>query len=70
MANRIANVLWLEQLLDLEQQHAAYRRNLEKCIRERDTLHIALEEERLLRENDDEEMRKKLKVSYGVMHCI
>jgi hypothetical protein len=70
MANRIANVLWLEQLLDFEQQHAAYRRNLEKCIRERDTLHIALEEERLLRENDDEEMRKKLKVSYGVMHCI
>jgi hypothetical protein len=62
--------LWLAQLLDFEQQHAAYRRNLEKCIRERDTLHIALEEERLLRENDDEEMRKKLKVSYGVMHCI
>lgn len=57
--------LCLEQLLDIEQQQAAYRRNLEKCIRERDTLHIALEEERLLRERDDEEMRKKLKVSYG-----
>ncbi|KAG0553359.1 hypothetical protein M758_12G005500 [Ceratodon purpureus] len=51
------------QLLDLEQQHAVYRRNLEKVIRERDTLHIALEEERLLRERDDEEMRKKLKVA-------
>lgn len=55
--------LWLEQLLDLEQQQAVYRRNLEKIIRERDSLHIALEEERRLRESDDEEMRRKLKVS-------
>ena len=56
--------VWLElQILDFEQQHAAFRRNIEKCIRERDALHIALEEERLLRERDDDEMRKKLKVS-------
>ena len=41
-----------------------------KCIRERDNLHIALEEKRLLREHDDEEMRKKLKVSYGGLYCI
>ncbi|XP_024363014.1 protein MICRORCHIDIA 7 isoform X2 [Physcomitrium patens] len=51
------------QLLDLEQQQAVYRRNLEKIIRERDSLHIALEEERQLRESDDEEMRRKLKVA-------
>uniref|UniRef100_A0A7I4BZY0 Morc S5 domain-containing protein n=1 Tax=Physcomitrium patens TaxID=3218 RepID=A0A7I4BZY0_PHYPA len=51
------------QLLDLEQQQAVYRRNLEKCIRERDSLHVALEEERQLREHEDEEMRKKLKVA-------
>lgn len=62
--------LWLEQLLDLEQQQAVFRRNLEKCIRERDNLHHALEEERLLRESDDEEMRKKLKVSYGGIYYI
>jgi len=55
--------LWLVQLLDLEQHQAVYRRNLEKVIRERDSLHIALEEERHLRESDDEEMRRKLKVS-------
>lgn len=55
--------LRLEQLLDLEQHQAVYRRNLEKVIRERDSLHIALEEERHLQENDDEEMRRKLKVS-------
>lgn len=51
------------QLLDLEQQQAVYRRNLEKCVRERDSLHIALEEERQIREHDDEKMRKKLKVA-------
>jgi hypothetical protein len=51
------------QLLDLEQHQAVYRRNLEKVIRERDSLHIALEEERHLRESDDEEMRRKLKVA-------
>jgi hypothetical protein len=51
------------QLLDLEQQQAVFRRNLEKCVRDRDSLHHALEEERLLRESDDEEMRKKLKVA-------
>ena len=46
----------------MEQQEAFDRRNLEKCVRERDSLRIALEEERQLRENDDEEMRRKLKV--------
>ena len=54
--------LSLKQLLDLEQHQGVYRRNLEKCIRERDTLLVSLEEERQLRENDDEEMRKKVKV--------
>lgn len=57
--------LWLDQLLDLEQQQAVLKRNLEKCIRERDSIRQALEEERLLRESDDAEMRKRLKVSYG-----
>ena len=52
------------QLLDMEQQEAVGRRNLEKCVRERDSLRIALEEERQLRENDDEEMRRKLKVPF------
>lgn len=48
----------------MEQQEAVGRRNLEKCVRERDSLRIALEEERQLRENDDEEMRRKLKVPF------
>lgn len=51
------------QLLDMEQQEAVDRRCLEKCIRERDSLKAALEEERQLRESDDEEMRRKLKVA-------
>ncbi|CAM6036029.1 unnamed protein product [Sphagnum compactum] len=45
------------------QQEAVDRRCLEKCIRERDSLKAALEEERQLRESDDEEMRRKLKVA-------
>jgi hypothetical protein len=47
----------------MEQQEAVDRRCLEKCIRERDSLKAALEEERQLRESDDEEMRRKLKVA-------
>jgi hypothetical protein len=46
----------------MEQQEAVDRRCLEKCIRKRDSLKAALEEERQLRESDDEEMRRKLKV--------
>lgn len=57
---KIACTLW--QLLDMEQQEAVDRRCLEKCIRERDSLKAALEEEHQLRESDDEEMRRKLKV--------
>jgi hypothetical protein len=46
----------------MEQQEAVDRRCLEKCTRERDSLKAALEEEHQLRESDDEEMRRKLKV--------
>lgn len=53
---------WVGQLLDMEQQEAVDRRCLEQFLRERDNLRAALDQERRLHENDDEDMRKKLKV--------
>lgn len=46
----------------MEQQEAVDRRCLEQFLRERDNLRAALDQERRLHENDDEDMRKKLKV--------
>ena len=55
--------LWLEQIIAYQQEIRVQDRNLNKAIRERDNVRILLEEVRLLRERDDEEIRKKLKVS-------
>ncbi len=49
--------MWLWQLLDIEQQEAVDRRNLEKCM------HKGAQHQ--LHESDDEEMHRKLKVSFG-----
>jgi hypothetical protein len=50
--------MWLWQLLDIEQQEAVDRRNLEKCM------HKGAQHQ--LHESDDEEMHRKLKVSFSL----
>ncbi|KAG0597849.1 hypothetical protein M758_12G025200 [Ceratodon purpureus] len=50
------------QIIAYQQEIRVQDRNLNKAIRERDNVRILLEEVRLLRERDDEEIRKKLKV--------
>jgi hypothetical protein len=50
--------MWLWQLLDIEQQEAVDRRNLEKCMQKG--------AQHQLHESDDEEMHRKLKVSFSL----
>ena len=58
--------MWPEWIIDLQEDNEGPQDHitiLKWSFQDRDYLRIAVEEERLLRENDDEEIRKKLKVS-------
>jgi hypothetical protein len=59
--------MWLWQLLDNKQQEAVDRRNLEKCMHKGTRPpENSLDAEHQLHESDDEEMHRKLKVSFSL----